>query len=117
MRSMTQRLAICLVLMVSVTGFATVAAADGAETNSKQLGSIDVSLEDKHASIDEIEISSQALPTVEIDERTYSINSFSLHADGVTLEYNGRSYDICQVDITLENVGITVSDISINSGE
>ncbi|UHQ98268.1 hypothetical protein HYG81_19530 (plasmid) [Natrinema zhouii] len=102
--------------MVDITGFATVAAADGAGT-SKQQGSIDVSLEDKHASIDEIEISSQALPTVEIDERTYSINSFSLHADGVTLEYDGILYGIFQVDISLENVGITVSDISINSAE
>lgn len=117
MGSRTQRLAICLILMVSITGVATVAAADGAETSSKELGSVDISVEDKHVSIDNVEISSQALPTVEIDNRTYSISSFSLEADGVTIEYNGRSYDIGRVNIDLENVGITVSNISINGGE
>lgn len=114
MRSITHIVAAIAVLTAGLTGLSTVAIADTGHTNVEQMSSIDVSIEDEEYRVDGIDISGDGLPSVGIDERTYTADSLSIQADGLIIEYDGTIYEVCEVDVTLENVELTVSNVSVN---
>ncbi|MDG5821268.1 hypothetical protein [Natronococcus sp. A-GB7] len=105
------------VLAIGLLSAGAVAGGNSATDDVTQVGSIDASLEDEHVELDGLELSSDGLPSYEIDERAYDLESAGIQSDGVTVDVNDRTYEICSVDISLENVSITVSDISINGDE
>jgi hypothetical protein len=117
MRSITQVVAIVLVVALAFGGLSTAAAADSGDTDVEQIGDIDVSVEDEEYRISGATITGDSLPSMTIDERTYEIDSLSIQTEGLTVEYNDTVYHICQLDITVENVEFTLSDISIGDGE
>lgn len=104
------------VLAIGLLSVGAVAGGSGAD-DVTQVGSIDASLEDEHVELDGLELSADGLPSYEIDERTYDLESAGIQSDGVTVDVDDRTYEICSVDISLENVSVTVSDVSINGGE
>ncbi|WP_255168036.1 hypothetical protein [Natrononativus amylolyticus] len=113
MRSVARILAVVLVAALALGGLSTVAVADTGASTVEQVGSIDLSIEDRHVHVDGADVSGEGLPSIEIDERTYTVDSLSFQSDGLTFEYGDTTYEICSVDITLENVGITVTDSSV----
>ncbi|WP_394740261.1 hypothetical protein [Natronococcus roseus] len=104
------------VLAIGLLSAGAVAGGSGG-ADVTQVGSIDASIEDEHVELDGLELSADGLPSYEIDERTYDLDSAGIQSDGVTVDVNDRTYEICSVDISLENVSITVSDVSINGDE
>lgn len=115
MRSIARILAVVLVFALALGGLSTVAVADTGVSTVERVGSIDISVEDRHVHIDGAEVSGEGLPSIEIDERTYSVDSLSIQTDGLTVDYSGTTYEICSLDVSLENVGVTISDSSIGS--
>ena len=105
------------VLAVGLLSAGAVAGGSSGADGVTQVGSIDASLEDEHVELDGLELSADGLPSYEIDERTYDLDSAGIQSDGVTVDLNDRTYEICSVDISLENVSVTVSDVSINGDE
>ncbi|WP_254533523.1 hypothetical protein [Natrinema gelatinilyticum] len=65
------------------------------ETSNTKLGSIDILIENTHIEIGDA-------------ERTYEIESVSVHLDGVTIDFDGKTYEICRIDITIERIGVKV---------
>ncbi|WP_306057956.1 hypothetical protein [Natronococcus wangiae] len=117
MRSYTQIVVVALVVAMTLGGLSTAAVADTGETDVEQLGSVVVSVEDNEYHIDGAEITGDGLPSVTIEERTHTIDSLSIQTEGLTVEYDDTTYEVCRLDVTVENVEITLSDISIGSGE
>lgn len=113
MRSTTQIIAVALVIALALGGLSTAAAADTGEADVEQIGDIDVSVEDEEYRISGATVTGDSLPSMTIDERTYEIDSLSIQTEGLTIEYNDTIYHVCQLDITVENVELTLSDISI----
>ncbi|MFU8866733.1 hypothetical protein [Natronococcus sp.] len=104
------------VLAIGLLSAGAVAGGGGAG-DVTQVGSIDATIENEHVELDGLELSADGLPSYEIDERTYDLESAGIQSDGVTVDVNDRTYEICSVDISLENVSVTVSDVSINGDE
>lgn len=117
MRSIAKILAVILAVAIVAGTLPAVAVADTGATSVERVGSIDLSIEDKHVTIDGASVTGEGLPSMEIDERTYSVDSLSVQTDGLTIDFNGTTYEVCSVDITLSDVGVTVSDTSIGADE
>lgn len=117
MRLRTQILTVVLVVAMCLGGLSATAVADDGETNVEEIGSVDVSIEDNEYHIDGAEITGDGLPSVTIEERTHTIDSLSIQTEGLTVDYGDTTYYVCQLDITVEDVEITLSDISIGSNE
>lgn len=113
MRSATQIVTVALVIAVCLGGLSATAVADDGETDVEKIGDIDIEIEDNEYHIDGAEITGDGLPSVTIEERTHTIDSLSIQTDGLTVDYGDTTYYVCQLDITVEDVEITLSDISI----
>lgn len=118
---MTSKLAtIALAALVLVAGFGTVTAAAGAST-SQDDGTDEVRIVDEEATI------SDALITVSdttitgpfdsdhhIDEQTYTVDS-TVGIDGLHFTHDGTEYTVCQIDIHVEDVGLHVENVTLES--
>jgi hypothetical protein len=115
MRRTTQLAAIALVLALAFGGVSSAAAADAEASDVERIAEIDLSIENEEFTIDGATITGDRLPSLSIDERTYEIDSFSVQTDGLTVEYGDTVYHVCELDIAIENVELTLSDTSIGS--
>ncbi|TYL37027.1 hypothetical protein CV102_18570 [Natronococcus pandeyae] len=113
MRSGTQIVTVALVIAVCLGGLSATAVADDGETDVEKIGDVDIEIEDNEYHIDGAEITGDGLPSVTIEERTHTVDSLSIQTDGLTVDYGDTTYYVCQLDITVEDVEITLSDISI----
>lgn len=109
------RLGIIGLVLIFVIGMTSVGAAAGDTTDATQIGSIDVTIADEEFTIENVKVSGEGLPSYEIDERTYEIDSASFQSDGVTVSLNETTYEICSIDIRLENISVTLSDVSVGN--
>jgi hypothetical protein len=115
MRRTTQLAAIALVFALTLGGMSTAAAADTGASDVERIAEIDISIENEEFTVDGADITGDRLPSIDIDERSYEIESFSVQTDGLTIEYGDTVYQICELDISVENVELTLSDISLGS--
>lgn len=74
-----------------------------------------VIIADRHIEISDVAITSDGLPSITLDERTIEVDSATASVDGVTLTTEETTYRIGQMTVGLENVGLTVGNISIGS--
>jgi hypothetical protein len=102
-----------LVLAVGLTSVGVAAGGDTTETT--QISSIDVTIADEAFAIENVEISGESLPSYEIDERSYELESASIQSDGVTVSLGETTYEICSVDLQLENISVTIAGVSIGN--
>ncbi|NKE37979.1 hypothetical protein GWG54_19715 [Natronococcus sp. JC468] len=109
------RLGILGLVLIFVIGMASVGAAAGDTTDATQIGSIGVTIVDEEFTIENVKVSGEALPSYEIDERTYEIDPASFQSDGVAVSLNDTTYEICSIDIRLENISVTLSDVSVGN--
>jgi len=117
-RLLAGSLGLILVLALLSTGVTAGAGVGGEEEpkdDRSQIGPIDVTLEDRHSTISDVEVSGEGLPTIEIDERTVAIHSATASVDGMTVSVRGTTYEVGPLQIGLENVGIHLEEISIGS--
>jgi len=110
-------LGLILVLALFSTGVAagTGVGEEEPKDDRVQVGPIDVTLEDRHITISDVEVSGEGLPAVEIDERTIEIHSATASIDGMTVNVRGTAYEVGPLEVGLENVGIHLEEISIGS--
>ncbi len=116
-RLLAGSLGLILVLALLSTGVTAGAGVGGEEPKDDrtQVGPIDITLEDRHITISDVEASGDGLPAVEIDERTIAIHSATASIDGMTVNVRGTTYEVGPLQIGLENVGIQLEEISIGS--
>lgn len=80
-----------------------------------QIGHQEIEITDEHVTVSGVHVSGSDLPTVDINERTYTVHDASLKTDGLTIAYNGQSYQICSMSIVLDDVSVTFEDVHIGS--
>lgn len=114
MRALTRGLIVALVIGVALSSVPATALATTGDSDAAAVGNVDVTIEDERVHVTDVEVSGDGLPSVEIDERTYTIDSASLSVDGVTVGVGDRTYEIGDVEIEVENVGVTLEDVAIN---
>ncbi|AGB38748.1 hypothetical protein [Natronococcus occultus] len=115
MRSVTRVGAAGIALVLAISLLSMGAVAGGQSADVTQISSIDFTVEDRHASIEDVELSGPGLPSIDIDERTFELDSAEIQTDGFLVEFGETTYEICSVDIQFDDVTLTVSDVSINA--
>lgn len=86
-----------------------------ANADVKQIGQQEIKITDEHVTVSGVDVNGSNLPTVDIDERTYTVHDASLKTDGLTIAYNGQSYQICSMSIVLDDVSVTFENVHIGS--
>lgn len=109
-------LALGLTVAVALLGVSTAAYTGADAGDATHVGTIDLTLEDEHVHVSDVELSGDGLPVTHVDDGTYEIESATVTTEGVTVTYGGTTYQVGQVTIGVENVGVTLEDVTI-SGE
>lgn len=112
-RWLTIAVVIGLLANVGVLGVAAATGQSQSEADVTQIGHQEITVTDIHITLNGAHIGGSGLPTIHIEDRTYTIQDAMLHADGITITYNGQTYEICSVTIIIDDVSVTLEDIHI----
>lgn len=118
MRPLSRRLlATVLVSMLLIGGGTTAALADGQSSDEgvHKIGSQDITISDATISVQDTHIKGPGLPDATIENQTYTVEESKTTIDGLTVSLNGETYEICEIDITVQNVGVTLDDVQLSS--
>lgn len=119
MRPLSRKLvAAVLVSVLLIGGGTTVALADGqsGDESVHEIGSQDITISDATITIEDTHVKGPGLPDATIEDRTYTVEESKMTVDGLTVSVNGETYEICEIDITVQNVGVTLDDVQLSSG-
>lgn len=112
-RWLTVALVVGLLANVGVLGLAAAGDQSQDDSDVERIGHQDITITDVDATVGGAQIGGEGLPEVHIQERTYTIQDATLATDGITLTHNGQTYEICSVDITVDDVSVTLQDVHV----
>lgn len=105
-------------LVLASAGATTALAGDHAtEDDTVDVASQDIVVSDAVVRIGGAHLAGPGLPDERIEERTYTLRDATVDIDGLTVVWNDTTYEICHVSITVDDVGVTVHDVTLGDGE
>jgi hypothetical protein len=117
MRPLSRKLvATLLVSVLLIGGGTTVALADGQSSDEgvHEIGSQEITISDATITIEDTQLKGPGLPNTTIQDQTYTVEESQTTIDGLTVSINGERYEICRIDITVQDVGVTVDDVQLS---
>ena len=111
------------VLVVSA-GTATVLADTGpsdtgaANVHSEHTGEgeSDVTIDGLDLTLEDIRITSDGLPEMRIEERTYSVAERTITLDGLTMTINDTEIGLNELSVTIEESTVSIKNVGIGNG-
>ncbi|WP_458206423.1 hypothetical protein [Haladaptatus sp. NG-SE-30] len=109
-------MATVLVSVLLIGGGTTVALADGQSSNEgvHEIGSQEITIKDATITVEDTHLEGPGLPDTTIEDRTYTVEKSTTTIEGLTLSVNGETYEICRIDITVHDVGMTLDDVQLS---
>jgi hypothetical protein len=105
-------------LLLSIGSTTALASADADATAEDgdvvELGSHDVHLADTTLHVEDLHLRGDGLPQKSVDEADVTLDGETT-IDGVTVTLNGQTYQVGRVTVTLDDVGVSVEDVSIGA--
>lgn len=93
---------------------------DDGSTNSDadviEVGRQDVTIRDLTITISDTHVRGTGLPDKSVDEARYTLEESTITTDGFLVTFQDRTYRICAIDVTLDDVGLELHDVSIGEG-
>ncbi len=121
MRQLSRRIvASALVSILLIAGGATVALADGDASGSEttdvdhKIGNQEITIRDATITISNTSVEGSGLPNATIDDRQYTVGDSTTTIEGLTLSVNGETYEICRIELTVENVGLELQNVELS---
>lgn len=108
---------IATVVLLSI-GSTTALAHDpaGEADDAIDLGSHDLRVSDAAVHVEDVHVTGAGLPEQSVDEESVTVDG-EFSTDGFTFTVNGQAVQVGHLHVVLEDVGLTVEDVSIGSGE
>lgn len=110
---------IATVLVLGMGAFAVAgpaaAATDDDEEPDRKIATIDLEISDEEFTIDDVHLSGPGLPDEQIDERTYTLEKTTIQNDGLTFTLNDTKYQVCELDIVIDDVSFSFQDVTLSS--
>ncbi|WP_458189950.1 hypothetical protein [Haladaptatus sp. NG-WS-4] len=106
-----------LVSVLLIGGGTTVALADGQSSDEgvHEIGSQEITIRDATINVEDTHLKGPGLPDTTIQDQTYTVEESTTTIDGLTLSVNGETYEICRIEITVHDVGMTLDDVQLSS--
>lgn len=101
--------------VVAGAGVGDGASAASGDTEAKQIGQVHFEISNEQMTVSDIHVSGSGLPSMDIQERTYTVHNASLMTDGFTVTLNGQDYEFGSVSIVVEDVSLTVENVQVGS--
>jgi hypothetical protein len=83
--------------------------------HSEHASESDITVNGLDLALTDIQITSNALPEMSIDERSYSIDERTIALNGMTMTINDTEIGFNELTITIEDSTLTVQNIGISS--
>lgn len=89
--------------------------ADGetSDDDTVKIASQDIVLSDATVTISDVDASGPGLPDEHIEHRTYTIDDATFTIDGLNVQWDGKTYNFCHVEITVDDVGVTLENVTL----
>lgn len=112
-----RRLGLVLVAALLLVGAGTTGALaqDGSGEETVKIGAQHVVISDAVLTIGDANVSGDGLEDEQVENQSYRIGHAELTVDGLNFSWNGTTYNVCRVDIVLDDVGVVVEDLSVGS--
>ncbi len=108
-----------VLVVLLVLGLGTVGTAMGQSTNAdepKEIADVEFTIADEHVVVKGISVTGPGVPDVTIEDRTFTIDATTIEIDGLSATFDGETYEAFDVTIHVENVTVTLSDITLGDG-
>ena len=105
-----------LVLSTGAVAIASAGETGQSEDAVKQIGHQQIDVSDVAINVDDTHIDGPGLPDATLDGDTYLIEESTTTIKGLTVTYNGQTYEICCITVTVDNVGLTFDNVTIGDG-
>lgn len=113
-------IAILVVALVLLTGAGTTAAfaagAGGGADDPVEIASQDVTIRDAVVTIDGAHLTGSGVDDQRVENRTYTVQEATMSVDGLTVVWNDTTYEICHIDITVDDVGLRIHNLRAGNG-
>lgn len=117
MRVTSKRLLACVlvsILLISGGTGVVLAAGQGTDSGVTKIGSQDITISDATITISDTHLDGPGFPNLSFDHQTYTLHDSTMTLDGLHVTLNGSTYEICHVELTMENIGVTLDNVQIS---
>lgn len=102
----------------TATGTASASSAHATDDGLTDVEDADVErqeivVSDLVVSVSDTHIRGTGLPDESIDEATYTVEDSTIRTDGFTITYQDQTYHVGAIDVTIDNVGLSLENVSI----
>lgn len=77
------------------------------------IGRQDVAIRDLTVTVSDTHVRGTGLPDRSVDEAKYTIEELTITTDGFLVTYQDTTYRICAINLTLDEVGLELQNVSI----
>ncbi|WP_049971006.1 hypothetical protein [Haladaptatus cibarius] len=114
-RQLTASILIGVLLLAGGTSVA-LAGGQAASDEIHEIGSQEITIQDATITVSDTSLSGPGLPDTTIEDRSYTVAESTTTIEGLTLSVNGETYEICRIEITIEEVGLTLENVELSNG-
>lgn len=104
--------AVLVVVLVASMAVAPVGASAATESDEGDAFEI----RDLTVTVSDLQVSGTGLPDWSVDHAAYTVEDATVGTDGFTVVWNGEEHEIGAVQVTVDDVGVVLEDVSV-SGE
>lgn len=120
MRATPRRLlATMSIVALLLSASAGVALADGQATDSTvtKVGGQDVTISDATITVADTTLSGPGFPNLDVDQQQYTLECSTMSIDGLHVSFDGKTYEIGHVNVTLKNIGLTLENVHVSDSD
>lgn len=114
---LTRTVATLLVgLLLASAGATTALAADGDSTNDDAVGaegSSDITIDGFDVAFEDVHVTGEGLPDIDVEDRTYTIEERSVTIDGASVGVNDGSIELNDLTVTVTDSTVTLRDVTV----
>lgn len=111
-RLTTLALACLVVLTLGTTG--ALAGENTPSGDAVEVAGGDVTISDATVRVGDVDLTGTGLPDRHIEHAEYTVEDATVGVDGFTATVNGQEYQVGGITVTLRDVGVTVTDVSMS---
>lgn len=103
-------LALFAALLLVCAGTAGAVAQDRSEAEPVRIGAQHLVVSDATLTIGDVQVRGDGVEQERVENRSYYVDHAELTLEGLNLRWDGTTYNVCRVEVVLDDVGIVIED-------
>lgn len=103
-------LALFATLLLVGAGAAGAVAQDGSNAETIRIGAQHLVISDATLTIGDVQVQGDGLEQERVKNQSYFVDHAEFTLQGLNLRWDGTTYNICRIEVVLDDVGIVIED-------